>query len=196
MSTPFEMLTLKDVFDLQNSSLKDVRALGGEVIEVPLKQGRHAPKYIELLGEDLVQFMCRFTGRGYALSRETMSAGDTRYVREPGYDAFGLKLFVDGSRILIGRVAVLMDETILRNYAKYLKRAQVEEVAPAKVDIQLPDNWCPGTIELPADQTPGADLGAQPESDMPPDQAVEKPVEGDGPAEDTAPFGRTPNTEQ
>ena len=141
MSAPFDRPMLKDVFDLENVCLKDVRALGGEVIEVPARPDRHVPKYIELLGEDLARFMCAFTGRGYALSRETMAMGDTRYVREPGYEAFGLKVFVDGNRILIGRVAILMDESILRNYVKHLKRSLVEVTDAPKVTVELPDTW-------------------------------------------------------
>lgn len=145
MSAGYYPSPLKDVFDLENVALRDIRALGGEVIEVPVREGRYAPKYIELLGEDLARFMCQFTGRGYALSRETLATGETRYVREPGYEAFGLKLFVDGNRLIVTRVAVLMDETILRNYVKHLKSLLAEPEPAPKVTIDLPDHWGSGS---------------------------------------------------
>ena len=154
---------MKDVFDLEQAALKDVRALGGEVVEVPLKPDRHAPKYLELLGEDLARFMCDFTGRGYAMTRETLSAGDTRYVREPGYEAFGLKVFSDGQRIVVGRVAVLMDEMILRNYVKHLKRLLIPIPETPAVTIDLPDSW--GSVSIP-DAHPGV------ADEPPPDDAA------------------------
>jgi hypothetical protein len=157
------MAELKEIFELEQAAVRDIRAQGGEVLVVPLKGDRYAPKYMEDLGQDLARFMTQFTGRGYELSRETMLAGDTRYVREPGYEAYGLKLFVDGPRILVGRVAVLVDETILRSYLKHLKRKLVEEQPRPRVVIDLPDDF-EFKVDIPAPAEPEPD---QPEPQVP-----------------------------
>jgi hypothetical protein len=135
------MPLLKDVFDLERAAIRDIRGTEGEVIEVPLKPGKLATLNLDALGEDLAQFMCNFTGRGYALSRETLATSDIRYVREPGHEAFGLKLIIDGNRILVGRVAILVDETILRNYLKHLKLHLTEEPEKPRVHVVLPDDF-------------------------------------------------------
>jgi len=133
--------SLKEVFDLEHAALKDVRSLGGEVIEVPIRSEFFAPKHIEELGQDLARFMRNFTGRGYDLSQATLAVGDMRYVREPGHEAYGLKLFAEHGRVLIGRVAVLEDEAILTNYVRHLKRYLVKETEKPKVRIDVPDDF-------------------------------------------------------
>jgi hypothetical protein len=146
------METLKDVFDIERVALRDIRAQGGECIEVPLRQDRIASRYLDLLGEHLATYMARFTGRGYSLSRETMSMANTRFVREPGHEAFGLKVFVDGNRILISRVAILEDESILPNYVRHIKLCLVEEAPKPKVSIDLPSDFLsPPAPEPPAE---------------------------------------------
>jgi len=132
------MVSIKEIFDLEHAEIRDIRSQGGEVIVVPMKPGKLARLNVLTLGEDLARFMCNFTGRGYDVSRETMSTGDARFVREPGHDAFGLKVYSDGDRVLIGRVAVLEDETIYQSYIRHLKNLLVEEVAKPKVVIDLP----------------------------------------------------------
>ncbi len=150
------MATLKDVFDLEQAALKDVRALGGEVIEVPVRPGNIPSKYMEDLGEDLAQFMRMFTGRGYDLSRESsITMANTRFVREAGHEAFGLKLFADTSRIIITRVAILEDESILPNYVRHLKSyVQAEEAPKPQVTIDLPDDFSFGAFEPPKEEPP------------------------------------------
>lgn len=141
------MGSLKDEFDLEHAEIRDIRAQGGEVIVVPLKPGKLASPNVLPLSEDLALFMRNFTGRGYDVSRETMATGDSRLVREPGHEAFGLKLFVDGNRILIGRVAILEDETIYRSYIKHLKSLTQDEVKKPTVKIDLPDGFTFGAAE-------------------------------------------------
>jgi len=131
---------LKEVFDLEHAEIRDIRSQGGEVIVVPMKAGKLANQHVPTLGEDLALFMRNFTGRGYDVSRETMSTGDARFVREPGHDAFGLKVYSDGDRVLVGRVAVLEDETIFESYIRHLKTLIAEEVVKPKVVIDLPDD--------------------------------------------------------
>jgi hypothetical protein len=130
-----------EVFDVEHADIKDVRALGGEVIEVPMKPNQIASYHLDELGEHLANYMCSFTGRGYALSRETLTMGEARYVREPGYEAYGLKIFVEGNRIMVGRVAILMDESILRGYLKFLKSLTLVDKPKPKVEIDLPANF-------------------------------------------------------
>jgi hypothetical protein len=145
------MDSLTEHFDLERVTFGDVRALGGEVIEVPVKPNKIAAHHVEELGEDLARFMCSFTGRGYGLTRETSVYADTRYVREPGYDSYGLKLFVDGNRIVIGRVAVLMDETILTTYVRHLRALARPKPEPPEVVINMPDNFRFGEPESPGE---------------------------------------------
>ena len=108
------------------------------------------------LGEDLALFMRNFTGRGYDVSRESFATGDSRFMREPGHEAFGLKLFVDGNRILIGRVAILEDETIFRSYIRHLKSLTQDEVEKPKVKIDLPDGFTFGATEPKEEKPEGA----------------------------------------
>jgi hypothetical protein len=139
---------MKEVFDLEHVEIRDVRAQGGEVIVVPLKPNKPASQHVVTLSEDLARFMCNFTGRGYDVSRETMAGGDSRFVREPGHDAFGLKVFSDGNRVLIARVAILEDETIYQSYVRHLKSLTIEEVEKPKVKIDLPDDFSFGAPDV------------------------------------------------
>jgi|GEM_PF-494341 len=141
------MVSLKDIFDLEHAEIRDIRAQGGEVIVVPLKAGKLARQHVLTLGEDLARFMCNFTGRGYDVSREAMSTGDSRFVREPGHEAFGLKVYSDGDRVLVGRVAILEDETIFQSYIRHLKTLIAVEAEKPKVTIDLPDGFTFGVAE-------------------------------------------------
>jgi hypothetical protein len=153
------MSSLKDVFDLAHAEIRDIRAQGGEVIVVPLKPGKLASQHVLALSEDLARFMRNFTGRGYDVSRETMAGGDSRFVREPGHDAFGLKVFADGDRVLIGRVAILEDETIYQSYVRHLKSLTAEEVEKPKVKIDLPDDFSFGAPDVGKEQGPNEGVG-------------------------------------
>jgi len=148
------MVSLKDTFDLEHAEIRDIRAQGGEVIVVPLKPGKLASPNVLPLGEDLARFMRNFTGRGYDVSRESMSTGDARFVREPGHEAFGLKVYSDGNRVLVVRVAVLEDETIFQSYIRHLKILIAVEVEKPKVKIDLPDGFTFGATE-PKKEKPG-----------------------------------------
>ena len=108
------MSSLKDSFELEHTEIRDIRAQDGEVIVVPLKPDKLARQYVLPLAEDLARFMCNLTGRGYEVSEETVTDGDARFVREPGHETFGLKVFSDGNRVFIGRVAILEDESTFR----------------------------------------------------------------------------------
>lgn len=138
---------MTEVFDLEHAEIRDIRAENGEVILVPLKPGKLATLHVLTLCEDLARFMCNFTGRGYDVTRETMAGGDSRFVREPGHDAFGLKVFADGNQIIIGRVAILEDETIFQSYVRHLKSLIAEEVVKPKVRIELPEGFSFGEPE-------------------------------------------------
>ena len=111
------------------------------MIVVPLKPGKLASPNVLPLGEDLALFMRNFTGRGYDVSRESFATGDSRLSANRVTRHSGLKLFVDGNRILIGRVAILEDETIFRSYIRHLKSLTQDEVEKPKVKIDLPDGF-------------------------------------------------------
>lgn len=145
---------ITDVFDLARAEIRDIRSAGGEVIVVPLKPDKAmTEERVELLGNDLARYMSKFTGRGYDLSRETRALGGIRYVREPGHQAFGLKLIAENRRVLIGRVAVLEDESCMANYLRHLKMMIEPVTPPHKVEIGLPDDFVFGS-EKPTQPEP------------------------------------------
>ena len=144
---------------MEHAEIRDIRAQGGEVIVVPLKPDKLASQHVVTLGEDLARFMCNFTGRGYDVSRESMATGNSRFVREPGHDAFGLKVFSDGNRVLIGRVAILEDETIFQSYVRHLKSLTIEEVEKPKVKIDLPDDFSFGAPHVTKGEEPNEGVG-------------------------------------
>lgn len=139
------MSSLKDSLDLKHAEIRDVRAQDGEVIIIPMRQDKPAGQQVQPLAEDLARFMCNLTGRGYEVSEETVTNGDSRFVHEPGHETFGLKVSADGSRVLVARVAILEDETALRGYVRHLSSLIVEEVEKPRVKVDLPDDFSFGT---------------------------------------------------
>jgi hypothetical protein len=74
---------------------------------------------LRALADNLAWFMEKVTGRGYQTAEEVYDVGFT--VREPGHQAYGLKMIADGGNAVVSRVAILEDESILRRYVRYLQ---------------------------------------------------------------------------
>ena len=66
------------------------------------------------------------TGRGYVPALEVGQPNEVM-VREPGHAYYGLKVFSEGKFIYVTRVAILEDETILKQYVDHLHLLLIEE---------------------------------------------------------------------
>ena len=65
-------------------------------------------------------------GRGYEIALEVGQPNEV-IVREPGHAYYGLKVFTEARFIFISRVAILEDETILKQYVDHLRLLLTEE---------------------------------------------------------------------
>ncbi|MEO0074378.1 MAG: hypothetical protein ABIK43_06980 [candidate division WOR-3 bacterium] len=109
---------LRPFFDVDRAEVVDARAHQGEVILIPLRPGCMPTQALSALADNLAWFMEKVTGRGYAKAEEVYDTGFT--VREPGHQAYGLKIIVDGPNAVVSRVSILEDETVFRRYVNYL----------------------------------------------------------------------------
>jgi len=71
------------------------------------------------VADNLSWFLEQVTGRGYQKAEEVYDAGFT--VREPGHQAYGMKVTAEGNVVIIARVSLLEDETIFQRYVNYLR---------------------------------------------------------------------------
>lgn len=110
--------TLRQYVDTDGSFVVDARASGGEVIKIPMRRSGLAINTLSAVSDNLSWFMEQVTGRGYQKAEEVYEVGFT--VREPGHQAYGLKVNTDGGMVVISRVALLEDETIFQRYVNYL----------------------------------------------------------------------------
>jgi hypothetical protein len=110
---------LRQAIDTSRAEVVDARSQGGEVIFIPATGAMLPPQTLELVADNLASFMEKVTGRGYAKAEEVYDLGFT--VREPGHQAYGLKVHMDGTNVVISRVSILEDETIFHRYVNYLK---------------------------------------------------------------------------
>uniref|UniRef100_A0A7C4CAM4 Uncharacterized protein n=1 Tax=candidate division WOR-3 bacterium TaxID=2052148 RepID=A0A7C4CAM4_UNCW3 len=110
---------LKQFVDIDEAKVIDARAMGGEVILIPWLGNGMPIQALAAVADNLAWFMERVTGRGYQKAEEVYDIGFT--VREPGHQAYGLKVHLDGSNVVISRVSILEDETVFRRYVKYLQ---------------------------------------------------------------------------
>jgi|UniRef100_A0A7C6EDF4 hypothetical protein len=78
------------------------------------------------VANELSNFMQKKLGRGYEIAAEVGQPNEL-IVREPGRQYYGLKVFFEGQFIFISRVALLEDETILRQFVDYLRLLLAEE---------------------------------------------------------------------
>ncbi|MEO0086297.1 MAG: hypothetical protein ABIK37_06680 [candidate division WOR-3 bacterium] len=110
---------LKQFVDIDEAKVIDARAMGGEVILIPWLGTGLPIQALAAVADNLAWFMEQVTGRGYQKAEEVYDIGFT--VREPGHQAYGLKVHLDGDNVVISRVSILEDETVFRRYVRYLQ---------------------------------------------------------------------------
>jgi hypothetical protein len=116
---PFSLNTLRQFVDTDLAQVVDARATGGEVIKIPMRPKLLPIHVLGAVADNLAWFLEQVTGRGYQKAEEVYDVGFT--VREPGHQAYGLKVNAEGGVVIISRVAILEDETVFRRYVNYLR---------------------------------------------------------------------------
>ncbi len=109
---------LRPFVDIDRAEVVDERARGGEVIIIPLVNPFLPRPALAAVADNLAWFMERVTGRGYQKAEEVYDVGFV--VREPGHQAYGLKVNAESGLVVISRVSILEDETVFRRYVDYL----------------------------------------------------------------------------
>jgi hypothetical protein len=112
------LAALRQLVDTDRAEVVDARATGGEVIKIPIRGQLPLIHVLAAVSDNLSWFMEQVTGRGYQKAEEVYDLGFT--VREPGHQAYGLKVNSEPGIVIISRVAILEDETIFRRYVNYL----------------------------------------------------------------------------
>ena len=115
----YPLSRLRQVVDTDRASVVDARATGGEVIKIPMRPRLMPIHVLSAVADNLSWFMEQVTGRGYQKAEEVYDVGFT--VREPGHQAYGLKVNAEAGVVIIARVAILEDETIFHRYVNYLR---------------------------------------------------------------------------
>ncbi|MGB9742542.1 MAG: hypothetical protein ACPL0F_05260 [bacterium] len=110
---------LRPFVELDRAEVVDERSKGGEVILIPLLNPFAPRPALSAVADNLSWFMERVTGRGYQKAEEVYDVGFI--VREPGHQAFGLKVNAESGMVVISRVSILEDETVFRRYVNYLR---------------------------------------------------------------------------
>lgn len=116
---PYSLGMLRQVADTDRAEVVDARATGGEVIKIPMRPKLPPIVVLSAVADNLSWFLEQVTGRGYQKAEEVYDVGFT--VREPGHQAYGLKVNAEASLVIIARVALLEDETIFQRYVNYLR---------------------------------------------------------------------------
>ena len=116
---PSSLNTLRQFADVDRATVVDARASGGEVIKIPMRPQLQPIMVLSAVADNLSWFLEQVTGRGYQKAEEVYDVGFT--VREPGHQAYGLKVNAEANIVVIARVALLEDETIFHRYVNYLR---------------------------------------------------------------------------
>ncbi len=116
---PSSLNTLRQFVDTDRAEVVDARATGGEVIRIPMRPRLMPIQVLSAVADNLSWFLEQVTGRGYQKAEEVYDLGFT--VREPGHQAYGLKVNAEANIVIIARVSILEDETIFRRYVNYLR---------------------------------------------------------------------------
>ncbi len=114
-----ELNQLRQYLDTDRAEVVDARSMGGEVIRIPLLNPLQTQAALSALADNLAAFMETVTGRGYQKAEEVYDLGYT--VREPGHQAYGLKVTCEEGCAVISRVAILEDESVFSRYVHYLR---------------------------------------------------------------------------
>ena len=110
---------LRQYVDTDSAQVVDARATGGEVISIPMRQRVLPIQVLGAVADNLSWFLEQVTGRGYQKAEEVYDAGFT--VREPGHQAYGMKVTAEGPVVIVARVSLLEDDTIFQRYVDYLR---------------------------------------------------------------------------
>jgi hypothetical protein len=116
---PSSLSFLGQFVDTDRAEVVDARATGGEVIRITMRERILPIHALPAVADNLSWFMEQLTGRGYQKAEEAYGGGFT--VREPGHQAYGLKVSAEANIVIIARVALLEDETIFQRYVNYLR---------------------------------------------------------------------------
>jgi hypothetical protein len=116
---PSSLSLLSQYVDTDRAEVVDARATGGEVIRITMRERILPIHALAAVSDNLSWFLEQVTGRGYQKAEEAYDAGYT--VREPGHQAYGLKVTAEANIVIIARVALLEDETIFQRYVNYLR---------------------------------------------------------------------------
>jgi len=116
---PSSLSYLSAFVDSDRAEVVDARATGGEVIRITMRERILPIHALAAVSDNLSWFLEQVTGRGYQKAEEAYDAGFT--VREPGHQAYGLKVTAEANIVIIARVALLEDETIFQRYVNYLR---------------------------------------------------------------------------
>jgi hypothetical protein len=116
---PSSLSLLSQYVDTDRAEVVDARATGGEVIRITVRERILPIHALAAVSDNLSWFLEQVTGRGYQKAEEAYDAGFT--VREPGHQAYGLKVTAEANIVIIARVALLEDETIFQRYVNYLR---------------------------------------------------------------------------
>ena len=116
---PSSFPLVRQFVDTDRAEIIDSRAYGAEVIRIPLLQSVMPMHALSAVADNLAWFLEQVTGRGYQKAEELYSGGFT--VREPGHQAYGMKVTAEANLVIISRVSLLEDETIFQRYASYLR---------------------------------------------------------------------------
>jgi hypothetical protein len=109
---------LRQLVDIDRAEVVDARSSGGEVIRMPIRARLPVIQVLAAVSDNLSWFMEQVTGRGYQKAEEVYETGYT--VREPGHQAYGLRVIAEPGTVIIKRVAILEDESIFHRYVRYL----------------------------------------------------------------------------
>ena len=110
---------LSKFVDTDRAEVVDARATGGEIIKIPMRERIFPIQALPAVADNLSWFLEQVTGRGYQKAEEAYDGGYT--VREPGHQAYGLKVNAEANIVIIARVALLEDDTIFQRYVNYLR---------------------------------------------------------------------------
>jgi len=116
---PSSLKLVSQYVDTDRAEAVDARAHGGEVIRISMRERTLPIHALAAVADNLSWFLEQVTGRGYQKAEEVYDAGFT--VREPGHQAYGMKVTAEGNVVIIARVSLLEDETIFQRYVNYLR---------------------------------------------------------------------------
>jgi len=116
---PSSLSFLSKFVDTDQAEVVDARATGGEVIRITPRQMVLPTQALAAVADNLAWFLEKVTGRGYQKAEEVYDVGFT--VREPGRNAYGMKVTAEGPVVIVARVSLLEDETVFQRYVDYLR---------------------------------------------------------------------------